>query len=574
MHQTDKNIRLSGQGISPGLGMGTAYVYRDVLQRVDSVYCLRSDGDVDRERQRLDRAIEKVLADLERGEKEVNRALDEDFARIFRAHGEMLNDPSIRDEMHAIMRRTRVNAECVVSGVFRRLEGQFRQSDDPRMAERADDVRDLSRRVLRALAGQATHEVETLPENTVVVATRLLPSDTVHFSKQSVSAVILEQGGPTSHAAILTRELGIPAISGVDCAVQTIAAGQTVLVDATEGTVVIAPDQAEIDAFRDQQAQLAAREALDRELAGGVAETRNGEPVAVLANISCREDAKLASEHGADGIGLYRIEHLYFGRDDLPDENDLIDSIQSTLAEFGGEMPLTLRLLDTGGDKQLPFLNHPTESTPLLGRRGVRFLLDFQELLITQLRAFIQLAKSRQIRILVPMVTLPSDMLAIRELYEQAAKDLRCNRPPPLGSMIETPAAALCAESIAEVSDFLSAGTNDLTQYTMAAGRENTHVTDYFLQDHPAIFRLLENTVRAAGNKPCAVCGELAGQPDTIPKLLELGIRELSVNPIQIPRVKQAVRKVDLRTCTRPPPETAQKYKHHTHPLCDDRAFQ
>jgi len=547
VHERGKNIQLSGRGISPGLGMGTAYIYHDVLQRVESVYCLRSDNDVDEECQRLERAIDKVLADLERGEKDVNRTLDEDFARIFRAHREMLKDRSVRDEMLATIRKTRVNAECVVSGVFRRLVGQFRQSDDAHMAERAEDVRDLSRRVLRALAGQVTHEVETLPQNTVIVATRLLPSDTVHFSRQSVSAVIVEQGGPASHAAILTRELGIPAISGIENAVQKIRPGQTVLVDGTEGTAIVAPDQAVTDVFRDRQTELTAHETLVREQARNAAMTRDGEHVAVPANISCREDAELAAEYGADGVGLYRAEHLYFGRDHLPDEDDLIDSIQATLAAFDTDMPVTLRLLDTGGDKPLPFLDHPAESTPLLGRRGVRFLLDFPDLLATQLRVFIRLASLRQVRVLVPMVTLPSDMSAVRDLYEQAAKELRCDHPPPLGSMIETPAAAICAESIAEVSDFLSAGTNDLTQYTMAAGRENTHVTDYFLQDHPAIFRLLGNTVRAAGDKSCSVCGELAGQPDAVPGLLSIGIRELSVNPIQIPRVKQSIREVDLQ---------------------------
>ncbi|MFP4215787.1 MAG: phosphoenolpyruvate--protein phosphotransferase [Phycisphaerae bacterium] len=547
VHERAKNIQLSGRGISPGLGMGTAHIYHDVLQRVESVYCLRSDNDVDEECQRLERAIDEVLADLERGEKDVNRTLDEDFARIFRVHREMLKDRSVRDEMLATIRKTRVNAECVVSGVFRRLEGQFRQSDDARMAERADDVRDLSRRVLSALAGQTTREVETLPENTVIVATRLLPSDTVHFSRQSVSAVVVEQGGPTSHAAILTRELGIPAISGIESITRKIPAGHTVLVNGTEGTAIIAPDQTVTKAFQHRQNELKAQEAVVREQARTPATTRDDQHVTTLANISCREDTKLAAEYGADGVGLYRIEHLYFGRDGLPDEDDLIDSIQATLAAFDTDVPVTLRLLDTGGDKPLPFLDHPTESTPLLGRRGVRFLLDFPDLLVTQLRAFIRLASLRQVRVLVPMVTLPSDMLAVRNLYEQAAKELRCDQPPPLGSMIETPAAALCAESIAEVSDFLSAGTNDLTQYTMAAGRENTHVTDYFLQDHPAVFRLLENTVRASGDKPCSVCGELAGRPDATPKLLSLGIREVSVNPIQIPRIKQAIREVDLQ---------------------------
>ncbi|MFO7908172.1 MAG: phosphoenolpyruvate--protein phosphotransferase [Planctomycetota bacterium] len=546
MRQNTENLKLTGYGISAGLGMGTAYVYHDVLQRVESVYCFRSESEVEKECQRLDTAIDQVMRDLAQGEEKVTEVLDENFARIFRAHRQMLKDPSLREEMRAAIRKDRVNAECVVSGVFRRLEGKFRQFNNSSHAERADDVRDLAERVLRTLVGQATHELETLPENTVVVASRLLPSDTVHFSRQSVSAVVIERGGAASHAAILTRELGIPAVSGIDNAAQRIPPGRTVLVDGCEGSVLIEPHDAERKAFRDRQAEIAMRRTRALEQAAMPARTRDGTEVVVMANISCRDDAELAKECGADGVGLYRTEKLYFGRSNLPDENELLESIQDTLAPFGNEAPVTLRLLDTGGDKLLPFLDHPTESSPLLGRRGVRFLLDFEDLLVTQLRCFIRLSQQRVVRILVPMVTLPSDMQRLRELYERAARDLGCDHPPPLGSMIETPAAAVCADAIAPVSDFLSAGTNDLTQYTMAADRENVHVTDYFLQDYPAIFRLVECMVRAAGDKSAGVCGELAGQLDATAELLEIGVGELSVNPLQIPFVKQSIREVDL----------------------------
>lgn len=265
-----------------------------------------------------------------------------------------------------------------------------------------------------------------------------------------------------------------------------------------------------------------------------------------MANISTSEDATLAVEHGADGVGLYRIEPVYFGRENLPNEDELIEALRETLAPFDADRCVTLRLLDIGGDKPLPFLDHSREPAPLLGRRGVRVLLAFPDLLMIQLRSFLRLSRERSVRVLVPMVTLTRDMQAVRELYVRAVDELFAEWPPPLGSMIETPAAALCAEALSEYCDFFSVGTNDLTQYTMAAGRENGHVEDYFLQDHPAIFRLLESIVDAVDDRPLGVCGELAGRVDVTARLLAMGVRELSVNPLQIPQVKQAVREVCL----------------------------
>ncbi len=548
MPRDAETLRLAGYGISPGVGMGTAYVYHDVVQRVESVYRLRCDREVDAECRRLEQAIGTVLADLERGEEDVRHSLDAQFARIFRAHRAMLEDGSLRGAMREMIHKTRMNAECVVSGVFRRLEDQFRQVHDSHMAERGDDVRDLARRLLRTLAGAAAHDGAALPANTVVVATGLLPSDTVHFSRHLVSAVVVEQGGPASHTAILTRELGIPAVSGVENATERIPAGQRTLVDANDGIVVVGPDEAAEQAFRDRRARWTVGDGPARKRADGPARTRDGEPVSVRANISCGEDARLALECGADGVGLYRIENLYFGREKLPTEDTLIACVRETLEPFNPDTPVTLRLLDTGGDKPLPFLDHPVDCHPLLGLRGVRFLLAYPDLLRTQLRAFLRLAEDRAVRILVPMVTLTSDMRAVRALYEEVAGELRCDRPPPLGSMIETPAAAICAETLVEVSDFLSIGTNDLTQYTLAAARETTDAIGYFLEDHPAIFRLIAHTVRAAGDTPCAVCGELAGRREAVAALLHRGVRELSVNPLQVASIKEAVGRVALDT--------------------------
>ncbi len=538
-----KKMIFSGYGISSGFGIGKAFVYSNTQQSQQVVYKI-DRSEVQKEYVRVKNSFNNVLRDLRQSEKEMRKKLDDDFARIFCVHQEILKDPSLRQEIQDMIAKIHFNAEFAVTAVFNRLENRLRNLDHDRFAERADDIADLSNRIVQNLTGHNAHQLSDLPSNTVVVAKQLLPSDTIHLSRSSVSAIIVERGGSTSHAAIITRELGIPAVSGIKNIPQYLQNGETVLVDGMQGTVIIEPDEAQKKAFHRRKIYFSTQHAKACEHATEPAITCDSTQVVIMANISCQEDAVLAAQHGADGIGLYRSEHLYFDRNSLPDEYELFEAFQNTLAPFSEDTLVTLRLLDTGGDKPLPFLDYPRESTPLMGRRGVRFLLEFPELLTTQLRCFLRLSKERAIRILVPMVTVASDMQAVKIIYTKTAADLSCKQPPPLGSMVETPAAALCVESIAEYSDFFSVGTNDLTQYTMAAGRENVYVANYFQQDNPAIFRLLRYLVQGAGDRPVGVCGELASQLNTIKDILATGVRELSVSPMQVPHVKQTIREI------------------------------
>ena len=265
-----------------------------------------------------------------------------------------------------------------------------------------------------------------------------------------------------------------------------------------------------------------------------------------MANIGCREDAVLAADNGADGVGLYRLEQLYLSRKALPNEDELLEIMRSAVEPIAGK-PITIRLLDVGADKKLPSLDLSAEVNPFLGRRGVRVLLAFPELLHTQLRALARLSRVRDVHILVPMVTLAQEMKRLRELLVTAAADVGAEHLPPLGAMIETPAAALCVDEIKQHADFLSVGTNDLTQYTMAAGREDPLVSDYFIDDHPAVRRLLGLVSEAAGDMPLALCGELAGRVDMLPFLLATGIRTFSVAPPLVPTVKEAVRHIRVK---------------------------
>ena len=537
-------MTLSGLGISSGLAVGQAFIYRDILHDLER-YDIGTHQ-IEYEHRRIGRAVEKVLADLGLSAERVEAEVNTDLALIFHAHEAMLRDPTLTKELREELEQELVNAEQVVKRVFRRWERKFRAMASEELRARGDDVADLGRQLQQALAGIRTHILEDVPPDSVLVATRLLPSDTVHLSRKSVVAVVAEFGGPASHAALLTREMGIPAVTHVAAAADTIASGVTVLVDGSTGMVVVAPDAETRAGFEKRVAEQRVSGAAARERCREPAATLDGVATAIMANIGCREDAVLAADNGADGVGLYRLEQLYLSRKALPNEDELIEIMRSTVEPVAGK-PITVRLLDVGADKKLPSLHLSAEVNPFLGRRGVRVLLAFPELLHTQLRALARLSRERDVHILVPMVTLAQEMKHLRELLVTAAADVGAEHLPPLGAMIETPAAALCVDEIKLHADFLSVGTNDLTQYTMAAGREDPLVSDYFRDDHPAVRRLLRLVSEAAGDTPLALCGELAGRVDTLPFLLATGIRTFSVAPPLVPTVKEAVRQIRIK---------------------------
>jgi phosphoenolpyruvate-protein kinase (PTS system EI component) len=378
------------------------------------------------------------------------------------------------------------------------------------------------------------------------VAERLLPSDTVFLSRRSAVAVVVQYGGPACHAALLAKEMGIPTVAQFpDNLFQLVAAGDNMLVDGFSGSVLVKPDSRTQGQFQRRIGYHQGIASKARETCHAPALTRDGVTIDVMANIGCRDDTELAVENGADGIGLYRIETLYLSCKVLPSEDELLDAMRTTLAPARG-MPITIRLLDVGGDKHPSALNLPVEDNPFLGRRGVRLLFDYPDLLYTQLRALLRLSREHDIRILIPMVTLTDEVKQIRHMLARETTRLGIARMPPVGAMIETPAAALSVRDIVRYADFLSIGTNDLTQYTMAAGRENPLVSDYFLDSHPAVLRQLGIALEDAGNVPISLCGQLAGHSQVLPKLLELGLRSLSVTPLQVAFIKEALRDCSL----------------------------
>ncbi|MFW5813020.1 MAG: phosphoenolpyruvate--protein phosphotransferase [Fibrobacterota bacterium] len=530
---------LYGMSISPGLAAGRAFIYTDILLRDHELYNI-TRKDVKDEFGRIELAFQEVSRDLQTSAERIERELNSNVAGIFRAQLEILKDPMLVKEIREELEAQLINAEQIVKRVFRKWELRFRQLHDERFSFKADDIIDLGRKMLRALTGIHAHTLEHLPSGSIIVAKRLLPSDTVFLSRKSARGIVTEFGGPASHTALLTKEIGIPAIGKLPDVLNLIHHRDHLLLDGEKGMLVIGPEEKSRQRFEKRLEERRSYLLVSRRNCAEKAARENGEVVEVHANVSCRRDVDYALKSGTDGIGLFRIENIYLSRKLPPTTQELFDEIAHTIEPAKGK-PVTIRLLDVGGDKQLTYLDYSSGEDSFLGRRGVRFLLEFPELLYTQFNALIKLSEVYpNLRILIPMVTFSQEMAMIREIFNDLLST--SGRPIALGAMIETPAAALCVEDFLPYVDFLSIGTNDLTQYTLAVGRENSSVTQYFLEDHPAIFKMIKMVVESAGDVPVTLCGELAARLESVPAILDSGVKSLSVAPSLIPEVKRTIR--------------------------------
>lgn len=537
----DKMLTLVGKGVSPGLAKGKAFVYIDVLQRDSELYSI-DRAQVDEEKARIEDAIADVRQSLIIDAKRIEGRLGKQSADIFRAQEAMLLDSSVVEELIRTLEAERINAEQVVRTVFRLLARRFRDMSDEILRERGDDIDDLSRRLLLSLAGIHAHSLENLPANTVLVARRLLPSDTVFLSRSSTVAVLAEFAGPAAHAALLARELDIPCVGGIPKLLETVHTEDVVLVNGTQGTAVINPDsqslqrfESSFDEVRKRKETMAQDRCIDRTV------TLDGIEVSVMANVRSREDVELAMNCGADGIGLFRTEPFFLSTKHFPSDREFAEFLLDSLHPAQGRH-VDVRLLDIGADKNPIYLHLPPDPDPSLGRRGVRVLLEYPELLEAQLQAVLEVSQQFRIGVLIPMVTTERDVVQVAGRLHKLAAEMDIRELPRIGAMIETPAAALSIPSLKKHVDFFSIGSNDLTQYTMAAGRENPMATEYFIDDHPTILRLIELVVRESGDTPVTLCGELAGRIDVMPSLLRTGLRSLSVPAALVPEVKNAIR--------------------------------
>lgn len=540
MSNEKAGLIIQGTPISPGLTEGIIHVHRNILGPIDSPMDTM-DHNVEEEFSRLDVATAKISDDLVTLATRVEKEIDSRLADVFGAHQLIVNDASLRAELRKEIVENLVTASSAVKTVFLRWEKRFLLMESQIARDKGDDMRDVSIRLSNALAGITVHPLDQIPHGSVLATTRLLPSDTIFFADRSASAVLLEYGSTGSHAALFAREMGLPCISGLSNILTTVPDGAPVLVDADTGTVTIRPRKEQKLIFRKKVDKNNHALHLAREHALGPAVTKDDVTISVLANVGCRDDTERAMLNGAEGVGLYRMERAYLGRIVPPNTEELIAEMRRTL-EAARDYTVYVRLLDVGTDKPLPFLRFLAESNPSLGRRGIRLLREYPEILRTNLRAVLEISKEYNVRILIPMVTLPGDVAAVKKELVQMGVELQMPTLPDLGAMIETPAAALSAREIVKHCDFLSFGTNDLTQYAFAADRENAAVERYYNDAADVIFRLLKLTHDDVPDVPLSVCGELAGRPECIPKLLQCGIRTLSVAPPLVPIIKETIR--------------------------------
>jgi phosphoenolpyruvate-protein kinase (PTS system EI component) len=368
-----------------------------------------------------------------------------------------------------------------------------------------------------------------------------------------VMAVIVETLGQGSHAALLARDKGIPTITEIPNVLSRLTNGAEVLVDGFLGTLVIAPTAATKADFAARLEKWRATLVRCKGKCREPARTLDGEVISVEANVGMNDDVEIALDNGADGVGLLRIEELYFARPAPPTEDELFADLKRMIAPLGNRS-ITVRLLDIGGDKPLPYMRLAATSNPVLGRRGVRLLLDYAQLARTQLCAIARLSDEFALRVLIPMVTVEDDIRRMREVFDAICVERKVNRCPEFGAMLETPAAALDVPALLKHVDFFCVGTNDLTQYTLAAARDDAAVNDYYLDSHESVVRLLRIILADAGERPVTICGELAGRETWIPRLLEMGYRALSVAPAVIPTTKELIRRMNAAAVDAPAP--------------------
>lgn len=552
MPSPDHNGRKVIQGLPlvSGMGIGTAFHYSDVLSREIETREIK-EHELNGEMGRMLAAIERVKQDLDRIRSVLIHDVGRDKAAVFDVHRTILEDTDLLARLDSELRGKRVNAENVIRSVFRQLETRFRRSGSSVLAERAHDIHDIGRRILRVMTGVEDNPLARIAPDTVIFSCRLLPSDTVHFTKTKPAAIVTEEGGPGGHSALIARSMGIPSVSGVVATPAEITPGAPVIVDADRGRITVNPTPDELREARERiSAASKAGESVVARSRRRARRSKSAADVSVYANVSAPDDVRLAMELGCDGIGLYRTENIYMLAPALPGEEQLYDELAAALEPAVGK-PIVLRLADFGADKVLPYLNVGREHSSSLGVRGIRFLLRYPEVLEAQLRVFLRLASRYDIRILAPFVTTAGDMTRVREAVERCRAAAAGDAPggarvPPVGAMLETPLSVAAADAILDTCDFVSIGTNDLQQFVTAADRESLEVAQYYEEGLEVVIRMVADVTALCRRlkKECYVCGEIAGDTENTGRLIEAGLRRFSVLPPLVPAVKERVHDV------------------------------
>lgn len=546
-----KEVILDVVPIVSGLAMGPVHHFRKFSFNIEDFdYLIESvEGELDRFRI----ACSKTINFLKKTKKLSNVIYEDQFLDIFESQIALLEDKIFLDEIENLIKDKKISAALAVFTVFREKMDYFMRLENEYFRERALDIQDLKHKLLHAIFGLGTEYQISIPS--VVFADYLSPSDTVHFNRNLILGFVTDTGGKTSHAAIIARSLHIPYVINNRNLSKIVQSDDFIIVDAYTGKMVINPTEGTIESYKEQKKKYLNIELNLLKESKLPTTTLDGIHVDVMANVEFLHEIDDIMSSGANGIGLFRTEGVFLEKDSLPDEEEQYQ-IYRRFSEEMKDLPVVLRTLDAGGDKILKDLEQPEEQNPFLGWRAIRFCIDEQDIFKTQLRAILRANVNNNIKILIPMVSCLREIQETKKIIEEVKKELTSQGKifypdTEIGIMIEIPAAALMSDVFAKEVDFLSIGTNDLTQYTLAVDRTNQKIARLFNDMHPAVLRLMQTTIKNANSleKEISICGELAGNPEAIAILLGLGLRKLSMSPYLIPKIKKIIRSFSVAEC-------------------------
>ena len=530
---------LKGIAASEGIGIGKVVTIRQ--QKV--TYEQRQVADPDGETERLHDAIEQFKERTEALAQEMEKSVNPKEAEIIRGHMVMLSDPFMVSQMDDMIKNDSICAEAAAETVLDMFKMMFASAEDELTQQRATDVEDIKTRLLKILLGIEEADLKTLPAGTVLVVNDLTPSMTAELNRDNIAAIVTESGGLTSHSAILSRALEIPAVLSVLNATVTLKDSSTVIVDGSNGEVINDPAVSQVEEYEARRDEYLKEKEMLKSFIGRETLTLDGAKKEVFCNIGNPKDGIQAKERDGEGVGLFRTEFLFMDRDSMPDEQEQYEAYKKVCDTLEGKT-IIIRTLDVGGDKEIPYMNLVKEENPFLGFRAVRYCLQNEEQYKLQLRALIRANNDTtgNLWIMVPMVTTVGEMKAVRAMVSDLAEEMDM-KMPKVGTMIETPAAFVIADVLAKYCDFFSIGTNDLTQYIMACDRGNSNVAYLYKAYDPAVLRAIRRIIESGidAGIPVGMCGEAAADPLLIPMLISFGLEEFSVSPTSVLKTRSEI---------------------------------
>ncbi|QDS94777.1 Phosphoenolpyruvate-protein phosphotransferase [Roseimaritima multifibrata] len=546
-------LELQGIPVSPGVAIGPALVLDADGYSIPRCYV--NETDVADEYHRLQQAVDDVSRSLEENRLQTSAKLGNSTGDIFAAQLQMLHDPRLAAELRRRITELQQSAPYAVSQVLHSYAAAMRRLKSTLLAERADDVIDIEKQLLHALGAVRSAPLKELTEPVIILCYNLTPSETANLDRRFVRGFCTETGGAGGHTAIVAKGMELPAVVGVGEFLDRVGQSTQVIVDGDHGRIILNPDEATLSRYRSGQEQQRIFDRTLEQLRDQPAETTDGTLVSLNANIEFPHEVAACLERGADGIGLYRTEFLYLASEQEPSEEDHYQAYSQVVRAMG-DRPVVIRTLDLGADKMGHRPRADNERNPFLGLRSIRLALKNQDIFRPQLRAILRAAVHGDVRIMFPLITTLAELRQARMLLNVVGEDLReagieCRTDIPIGMMVEVPAAVLMLDRFVKEVDFLSIGTNDLVQYTLAVDRSNESVADLYQSSDPAVLRLIEKSIYEAkkAGLPISVCGEMSSRPARALLLIGMGVRSLSVPPNALPKVKKAIRSVSIKEC-------------------------